>query len=60
MEDKPISNDATREAKIAEKGLSFLDMASDSDDQDAIALIDQIKEIDNEYGSDYLKTILTF
>ena len=35
-------------------------MASDSNDQDAITLIDQIKEIDDEYETEFLKTMLTY
>ena len=54
MEDAAISSDEKGEGKIAEKSLSFLDMASDSNDQEAITLIDQIKEIDDEYGTEFL------
>ena len=60
MDDAPISSDGNREAFVEEKRLSFIDMASDGNDQDAIILIDQIKEIDEEYGTEYLKAMLTF
>ena len=54
MDDAPISSDGNREDKAEEKRLSFLDMASDSNDQGAIILIDQTKEMDEEYGTEYL------
>jgi len=60
VDDAPISSDGNREDKAEEKRLSFLDMASDSNDQGAIILIDQTKEMDEEYRTEYLKAMLTF
>ena len=60
MDDAPISSDGNREAYNEEKRLSFIDMASDSNDADAIILLDQIKVIDEEYQTEYLKAMLTF